>query len=191
MTTLEIWLVAVSLAMDCLAVSIASGITMKKVNWRVMLCTAFSFGFFQSAMPFVGWLGASRFSHLIEQVDHWIAFGLLLFLGGKMVLESFKHDDCKHEYNLANPKVLLALSVATSIDALAVGVTFAFLGMNDIQAVLPPVLVIGFVAFVLSLAGLLFGVFFGCRHNLRMELWGGLVLVAIGVKILVEHLSCQ
>ena len=191
MTVLEIWLVAVSLAMDCMAVSIASGITMKRVRWRVMLLTAFSFAFFQSAMPFVGWLCASRFSHLIEQVDHWIAFGLLLFLGGKMVLESFKHDGCKHEYNLANPKVLLALSVATSIDALAVGVTFAFLGMNDVQAVLHPILVIGFVAFVLSLAGLLFGVFFGCRHNLRMELWGGLVLVAIGVKILVEHLFCQ
>ncbi len=188
MTVLEIWLIAVSLAMDCLAVSIASGISMKKIRWRVMLCAAFSFGFFQALMPFLGWLGASRFSHLIEQVDHWIAFGLLLFLGGKMVLESFKKDDCKHDYNLANPKVLLALSVATSIDALAVGVTFAFLGMNDVQAILLPVLVIGLVAFALSMAGLLFGVFFGCRYRLRMELWGGLVLMAIGVKILVEHL---
>ncbi len=188
MNNLEIWMIAVSLAMDCLAVSITSGIILKKTKWKTMLCMAFSFGFFQAAMPFLGWLGASRFSHEIENIDHWIAFILLLFIGGKMVWESFKEEDCRHEYNPSSPKVVLALSVATSIDALAIGITFAFLGMNTIQSILSPILIIGFVSFAMSLIGLLFGIFFGCRHNLRMELWGGIVLIIIGIKILIEHL---
>ena len=171
MSSLEIWLIAIGLAMDCLAVSITSGILLKTIQWRTMLVMACSFGFFQGAMPFLGWLGASRFNRLIESVDHWIAFAILLFLGGKMI-----------------PRVVLALSVATSIDALAVGVTFAFLGMSRLADILSPILIIGFVSFALSMAGLFFGLYFGRRHNLRMELWGGLILILIGCKILVEHL---
>ena len=188
MNSFEILLIAIGLAMDCLAVSIASGIIIKKVEWRTMLTMAFFFGLFQAAMPFVGWLFASRFSHLIESVDHWIAFTLLLFLGGKMIIESFKEDDCKKDFNPASLKVVLALAIATSIDALAVGVSFAFLGMNTIDTILMPISVIGLVSFIMSLCGLLFGIFFGCRHNMRVELWGGLILIIIGCKILIEHL---
>lgn len=188
MNYFEILLIAIGLAMDCLAVSIASGIIIKKIEWRTMLTMAFFFGLFQAVMPFIGWLCASRFSHLIESIDHWVAFALLLFLGGKMILESFKEDDCKKDFNPASLKVVLALAVATSIDALAVGVSFAFLGMNTIDTILVPISVIGLVSFLMSLCGLLFGIYFGCRHNWRVELWGGLILIIIGCKILIEHL---
>ena len=188
MSTLEIWLIAIGLAMDCLAVSITSGILLKTIQWRTMLVMACSFGFFQGAMPFFGWLGASRFNRLIESVDHWIAFAILLFLGGKMIWESLRSDEEHETYDPSRPRVVLALSVATSIDALAVGVTFAFLGMSRLADILSPILIIGFVSFALSMAGLFFGLYFGRRHNLRMELWGGLILILIGCKILVEHL---
>lgn len=188
MSCFEILLIAIGLAMDCLAVSIASGIIIKKIHWRTMLTMAFFFGLFQGVMPFIGWLFASRFSHLIQSVDHWIAFLLLLFLGGKMIIESFKEDDCKKEFNPASLKVVLALAIATSIDALAVGVSFAFLGMNTVESTLMPTIIIGLVSFLMSLSGLLFGIFFGCHHNMRVELWGGIILIIIGCKILIEHL---
>ena len=139
MNNFEIFLIAIGLAMDCLAVSIASGIIIKKIEWRTMLTMAFFFGLFQAVMPFIGWLFASRFSHLIESVDHWIAFLLLLFLGGKMIIESFKEEDCKKDFNPASLKVVLALAIATSIDALAVGISFAFLGMNTVDTILMPI----------------------------------------------------
>ena len=135
MTGLEIWLLAVGLAMDCFAVSIASGIILKRARLRPMLVMAISFGFFQALMPLLGWIGASFFSHLIESIDHWIAFGILAFLGGRMIMESFKDEDCKHEYDPTSLKVVLALAVATSIDALAVGVSFAFLGIKQFSAI--------------------------------------------------------
>lgn len=138
MTGLEIWLLAVGLAMDCFAVSIASGIILKRARLRPMLVMAISFGFFQALMPLLGWIGASFFSHLIESIDHWIAFGILAFLGGRMIMESFKDEDCKHEYDPTSLKVVLALAVATSIDALAVGVSFAFLGIKQFSAILSP-----------------------------------------------------
>lgn len=190
MTNLEIWLLAVGLAMDCFAVSIASGIIMKRIQIRPMLTMAFFFGLFQALMPLLGWVCASTFSHLIESIDHWIAFGILAFLGGRMVRESFKDDDCKHEYDPTKLNVVLALAVATSIDALAVGVSFAFLGIKGISGILSPIGIIGFVSFALSMIGLFFGVRFGCgiARKLRAELWGGIILVLIGTKILIEHL---
>lgn len=190
MTGLETWLLAVGLAMDCFAVSIASGILLKHARLRPMLVMAISFGFFQGLMPLLGWIGASFFSHLIESIDHWIAFSILLFLGGRMALESFKDEDCKQEFDPTKLKVVLALAVATSIDALAVGVSFAFLGIKDCAAILPPIGIIGFVSFVLSMIGLMFGIRFGCgiARKLRAELWGGIILIIIGTKILIEHL---
>lgn len=190
MTGLETWLLAVGLAMDCFAVSIASGILLKHTRLRPMLVMAISFGFFQGLMPLLGWIGASFFSHLIESIDHWIAFAILLFLGGRMALESFKDEDCKQEFDPTKLKVVLALAVATSIDALAVGVSFAFLGIKDCSAILPPICIIGFVSFALSMIGLMFGIRFGCgiARKLRAELWGGIILIIIGVKILIEHL---
>ena len=188
MTGLEIWLLAIGLAMDCLAVSIASGIILKRIQWRPMLVMAFFFGLFQAIMPLLGWLGASTFSHLIESVDHWIAFAILAFLGGRMIKESFKEEDCCQRFNPASLKVVITMAIATSIDALAIGISFAFVGINSFTSILSPIVIIGFTSFVISTLGSLIGVFCGKRFNLRMELWGGLVLIIIGVKILIEHL---
>ncbi len=193
MTGLEIWILAVGLAMDCFAVSIASGIILKRVQWKPMLVMAFAFGLFQAIMPFIGWSCARTFSHLIESVDHWIAFGILSILGGRMIIESFKDEDCRQTFNPASPKVVFTMAVATSIDALAVGVSFAFLGMKSCTQIISPILIIGVVSFVLSLLGLIFGIQCGCglARKLKAELWGGIILVAIGLKILVEHLILQ
>ena len=158
MTELEICLLAVGLAMDCFAVSIASGIILKRPRWRAMLTMAFFFGFFQALMPLIGWAAASLFSHLIEAVDHWIAFGILAFLGIRMIRESLKDEECRHTFDPTRLKVVLAFAIATSIDALAVGVSFAFVGMNGAEDILPAVGIIGIVSFILSMAGLLFGI---------------------------------
>lgn len=190
MAGLEIWLLAIGLAMDCLAVSIASGIILKRIQWRPMLVMAFFFGLFQAIMPLLGWLGASTFSHLIESVDHWIAFAILAFLGGRMIKESFKEEDCCQRFNPASLKVVITMAIATSIDALAIGVSFAFLGIKSCSSILYPVSIIGFVSFLMSLIGLIFGIRFGCgiARKLRAELWGGIILILIGTKILIEHL---
>ena len=187
MTTLEIWLLAISLAMDCFTVSITSGIIMRRICWRTFFIMAFFFGLFQAVMPLIGCFAASRFSHLIEDYDHWIAFGLLAFLGGRMIKESFSNED-KCCFDPTKLKVVVTLAIATSIDALAIGISFAFVGMNSFTSILSPIGIIGFTSFVISTLGSLIGVFCGKRFNLRMELWGGLVLIIIGVKILIEHL---
>ncbi|HJD75898.1 manganese efflux pump MntP family protein [Bacteroides reticulotermitis] len=193
MTGLEIWLLAIGLAMDCLAVSIASGIMLKRIEWRPMLTMAFAFGFFQALMPFAGWMGANTFSHLIESVDHWIAFAILSFLGVRMILEAFKDEEFKNEFNPSSLKVVLAMAVATSIDALAVGVSFAFLGIKNYATILSPIAIIGLVSFTVSILGLIFGARCGCgcARKLKVELWGGIILIIIGTKILIEHLFFQ
>lgn len=190
MTGLEIWVLAVGLAMDCFAVAIASGIILKRFQWKPMLVMAFFFGLFQALMSLLGWMGASLFSHFIESLDHWIAFAILFFLGGRMIIESFKDEDCRKDFNPANLKVVLTLAVATSIDALAVGVSFAFLDMENFSSIQYPITVIGFVSFVFALFGLIFGIKCGCgfARKLRAELWGGVILVIFGTKILIEHL---
>lgn len=187
MSTLEIWLLAVSLAIDCFTVSVTSGIILRRIQWRTFLKMAFFFGFFQALMPLIGWFGASRFNHLIESYDHWIAFTLLAFLGIRMIREHFK-DSEECSFDPTSLKVILTMAVATSIDALAVGISFAFTGFNSIGQLFSPLIIIGIASFVLSIVGNLIGIFFGKRFNLRMELFGGLVLIGIGVKILVEHL---
>lgn len=187
MSILEIWLLAVSLAIDCFTVSITSGIILHRIRWGIFLKMAFLFGLFQAAMPFLGWLGASRFNHLIETYDHWIAFALLAFLGIRMIREHFK-DEEERSFDPTRMKVILTLAVATSIDALAVGISFAFTGFRTLSSLLYPLTAIGIASFVISLAGSLIGVFFGKRFNLRVETFGGLVLIGIGVKILFEHL---
>lgn len=187
MSILEIWLLAVSLAIDCFTVSITSGIILHRIRWGIFLKMAFLFGLFQAAMPFLGWLGASRFNHLIETYDHWIAFALLAFLGIRMIREHFK-DEEERSFDPTRMKIILTLAVATSIDALAVGISFAFTGFRTLSSLLYPLTAIGIASFVISLAGSLIGVFFGKRFNLRVEIFGGLVLIGIGVKILFEHL---
>lgn len=187
MNILEIWLLAVSLAIDCFTVSVTSGIILHRIRWGIFLKMAFLFGLFQAAMPFLGWLGASRFNHLIETYDHWIAFALLAFLGIRMIREHFK-DEEERSFDPTRLKVIVALAVATSIDALAVGISFAFTGFRTLSSLLYPLTAIGIASLVISLAGSLIGVFFGKRFNLRVEIIGGLVLIGIGVKILFEHL---
>ena len=182
MSILEIWLFAVSLAIDCFTVSITSGIILHRIRWGIFLKMAFLFGLFQAAMPFLGWLGASRFNHLIETYDHWIAFALLAFLGIRMIREHFK-DEEERSFDPTRMKVILTLAVATSIDALAVGISFAFTGFRTLSSLLYPLTAIG-----IALAGSLIGVFFGNRLILRVEIFGGLVVIGIGVKILFEHL---
>lgn len=188
MSHFEIWLLAISLAMDCLTMAIASGIILRRICWKTFATMAFFFGLFQAMMPVIGWFAASRFSHLIEQFDHWVAFGLLAFLGIRMIKESFGDEEERH-FNPTRLIVILTLAVATSIDALAVGISFAFLGMETWDSILYPILSIGIVSFILTIAGCLFGVFCGKRVNLRTELIGGLILIGIGIKILTEHLS--
>lgn len=188
MSTLEIWLLAISLAMDCFSVSITSGIILRRICWRTFLTIAFFFGLFQALMPFIGWLGASRFNHLIADYDHWIASGLLFFLGIRMIKESFSDEEERH-FNPTRLTVILTLAVATSIDALAVGISFAFMGMDHFSDITFPLLIIGIVSFVFSIIGCLIGVFFGKRVNLRAELWAGIILIGIGIKILFEHLN--
>lgn len=160
MSILEIWLLAVSLAIDCFTVSITSGIILHRIRWGIFLKMAFLFGLFQAAMPFLGWLGASRFNHLIETYDHWIAFALLAFLGIRMIREHFK-DEEERSFDPTRMKVILTLAVATSIDALAVGISFAFTGFRTLSSLLYPLTAIGIASFVISLAGSLIGVFSG------------------------------
>ena len=145
------------------------------------------FGSFQGLMPLIGYLLGSAFADKITSIDHWIAFGVLTILGIRMIKEGFSDDDkcCFDPHKL---KVILTMAVATSIDALAVGISFACTGMNTFASILTPIIIIGFVSFILSIVGQLLGVYFGKRINLRSELLGGIILIAIGIKILLEHL---
>lgn len=168
--------------MDAFAVSLSTGMALR--------CTAidafklaFFFGFFQFLMPVIGWAGASRFSDLISTVDHWIAFALLFFIGSKMIYESIKKDEDR-ECLVLDLKTLFTLAIATSIDALAVGISFAFLNVS----ILMPVVVIGLVTFGFSLAGVYIGKKSGHFFEKKMELAGGIILIIIGIKILTEHI---
>lgn len=188
MTHLEALILAFALAMDCFAVSIASGIIMKRVKWQPMLLMATLFGLFQAVNPVVGWVGTDYCHNLIANFDHWIAFLILAFLGGRMVVESFKKEE-KKNFNPESMKVIFTMAIATSIDAFAVGISFSCMGIKSWGELLFPLVAIGAVSFLLSIVGLFFGIKFGERYaqRLRAELWGGLILIAIGVKVLVEH----
>ena len=189
---LELFLIALALAMDCFAVSVASGVIVRRNEARVLLRQGFFFGLFQALMPLLGWALTVRFSEWLEVVDHWIAFGMLAFIGGKMIWDSFHEEEAGH-FNPRNLKTQLLLAVATSIDALAVGISFACTGYHTLGSLALPLFLIGIVSFVMSLAGYLLGVRFGevVNQKVRPELLGGLILIGIGIKILVEHLLGQ
>lgn len=182
----ELVLIAVGLSMDAFAVSVCKGLSMTKLNYRHGAVIALFFGVFQAAMPFFGWLLGTAFSRYISAFDHWIAFVLLAFIGGKMVMEAL-HPDKEQAANCdrLDIKELFVLAVATSIDALAVGITFALL--PDISIGLS-VSLIGVITFALSFLGVVIGNKFGSKYEKKAELVGGLILVGIGVKILLEHL---
>lgn len=195
MSILELWLLAVALAMDCFTVSIVFGVLLRKIEWRTILVVAFLFGLFQAMMPLAGWFATNSFSSLIEDYDHWIAFGLLAFLGGRMIKESFSDDEEEEEAEAKhiNPRKLktqLVFAVATSIDALAVGISFTCLGFNTISSLSLPLLIIGFVSLAFSIVGNLLGIRFGkgVEKRLKPELLGGIVLIIIGIRVLCEHL---
>ena len=182
MGIISILLIAVGLAMDSLAVSISGGIVMRPFCMRQSLRLALTMGIFQGGMTLLGWLMGVSFSSYITAFDHWIAFILLGFLGGKMIYESFGEEETT--ISSFSTKTLLTLGVATSIDALAVGVSMAFLKTS----IYFPAFIIGFVTFALSLIGLISGYRFGKIKGINVELFGGIILIAIRVKILIEHL---
>ena len=189
MTGLEIWLLAIGLAMDGFAVSIASGIILKRTQWRPMLVMAFAFGFFQALMPFIGWMFAKSFSHLIESIDHWIAFGLLSAVGIQMVREGFGKKE-EPKFDPLRYKVILTLAVATSIDAMAVGVSMAFMPIGSSwDTIAMPTVLIAAISSALTIAGLGTGIFIGRKIPCSMAPAGGLILIGIGIKIIVEHLG--
>lgn len=183
----ELFLIGVGLSMDAFAVAICQGLCMRKFNVRYAFVIALFFGGFQALMPFLGWFLGSRFAGYIQSVDHWVAFILLLAIGGNMVRESLGKEDetrCAVEEYI-DLKRLSVLAVATSIDALAVGVTFAFLNVK----IVPAVCIIGIITFMLSLVGVAVGNFFGARYKRHAELTGGIILILLGSKILLEHLG--
>lgn len=189
MNLIDVISLAVALAMDCFAISMVSGVIMKRFDWRIILQVSFLFGLFQAVMPFFGWIGINRFSTYIEPVDHWIAFALLAFLGGRMVKESAGPDEEPH-FHPDRIRTQLVLAVATSIDALAVGISFACVGYRTLSDISGPMIVIGIVSLALSIVGFALGITFGCAvvRRLRAELFGGIILILIGVKILITHL---
>lgn len=183
MSLLEILLIAVGVSADAFAVSLSQGVTLRRFRWRDALLIAGLFGIFQALMPLLGWLLGKGFADAISGVDHWIAFGLLALIGGKMLWEAFHDDEDEDDEQSLDLRGLLILAVATSIDALAVGVSFAVLPVN-----LPLALtVIGVVTFVISLVGVRLGRSVGSWLGKPAEILGGLILIGIGVRILLSH----
>ncbi len=190
MGIIELLLTGVGLAMDAFAVAVCKGLSMKKINYGHAFMIALFFGVFQAMMPFLGWALGTQFKDYIVSVDHWIAFVLLAIIGGKMLKEAFesgKEDEGKADEDggKLNYKELFLLAIATSIDALAVGVTFAFLNVNIYLAIA----IIGVVTFLLSFVGVVIGNIFGSKFEKGAQIAGGVILIGIGLKILLEHLG--
>ena len=185
---MELVLIGVGLSMDAFAVALCKGLSRRRVNYAHAAVIALFFGVFQAVMPLIGWVLGTQFARYITSVDHWIAFALLGYIGGKMIWDALHEAPetapCAGEGRL-DLKELLMLAVATSIDALAVGITFAFLQVS----ILPAVATIGLITFALSFAGVVVGNRFGTRFQKKAEIAGGVVLVLIGLKILLEHLG--
>lgn len=184
MSLLELFLIAVGLSMDAFAVAVCKGLAMRRTGFKAMALVGLWFGGFQALMPVIGYLVGVQFKEAITAVDHWIAFGLLAVIGGNMIREALSGGEESEDASLA-PKAMVLLALATSIDALAVGVGFAFLDVNITAAAG----FIGAVTFLLSAAGVKVGSVFGAKYKSRAELTGGIILVLMGVKILLEHMG--
>lgn len=186
---IELFLLGVGLSMDAFAVSVCKGLGMRKLNKKQALIIGLYFGGFQALMPFVGWILGSQFQKYITSIDHWIAFILLGFIGGKMMIEAVREWNEEEVVDVMDAPIdhknMLVLAVATSIDALTVGITFAFLGTPIVEAIT----IIGITTMVISIAGVVVGNFFGSRYKSKAEFIGGLILVLLGLKILLEHLG--
>ena len=189
MGIVELFLIAVGLSMDAFAVSVCKGLGMKRINFKVAVVLALFFGGFQALMPVIGWALGSQFLWLISPIDHWIAFILLAIIGGKMLWVAFHDDeddsDDSSDANVIDLGEYLMLAIATSIDALAMGISFAALSVNIVAAAS----FIGVITFVLTVAGVAVGHFFGARYEKPATIVGGVVLILIGLKVLLEHLE--
>ena len=189
MSFIELFLIGVGLSMDAFAAAICQGLSMTRIKWGHALTVGLYFGGFQALMPFIGWMLGSQFADRIQQYDHWIAFILLVLIGGNMIREALSGDEedaAQAETDLRlDHKKLFLMAIATSIDALAIGVTFAFLE----TAILPAIGIIGCTTFCISVAGVVVGCWFGARYKQRAEITGGAILVLLGIKILLEHLG--
>ncbi len=184
MDFITILLIAVGLSFDTFAVSITTGLTIKHIKFWQGVKIAFTLAFFQALMPLLGWIFGKQIESLISNYDHWIAFGLLALLGLKMVYESLSNEKENSNFNPLDPLILVGMAIATSIDALVVGISFAFINMNIYWSIL----IIGVVTFIVSMIGMLFGKKIGGKLGKRMEIIGGLILIGIGLKILFSHL---
>ena len=182
MSLIELFIIAVGLSMDAFAVSICKGLSMQKMSWKNAVIVGLYFGGFQAGMPLIGYILGSQFKNAITSIDHWIAFILLGIIGFNMIREALNQEeecvDCS-----VSPGNMILLAIATSIDALAVGVTFAFLQVR----IVPAVSFIGSTTFILSIIGVKVGNVFGTKYKSKAEFAGGLILVIMGVKILLEH----
>jgi manganese efflux pump family protein len=183
MGIIELILLSIGLAMDAFAVSICKGISMKKMNWKKAVIIGIYFGGFQALMPVIGYFLGTAFESIITNIDHWVAFILLGIIGGNMIKESFENES-ENSNDDVSFKTMIMLAIATSIDALAIGITFAFLKVNLIAAIS----MIGVITFVLSVIGTKIGNRFGDKYESKAELVGGIILVLLGIKILLEHL---
>lgn len=185
----ELFLLGVGLSMDAFAVSVCKGLGMRKLDKKQALIIGLYFGGFQALMPLIGWLLGSQFQQYITSIDHWIAFILLGFIGGKMMVEAVREWNEEETVEVMDAPIdhknMFVMAVATSIDALAVGITFAFLNTPIIEAIT----IIGITTMVLSIIGVIVGNFFGSRYKSKAEFIGGLILVLLGLKILLEHLG--
>lgn len=185
MEILTVILLAIGLSFDSFAVSVCSGLNLPHIRFFQAAKIAVFLALFQAGMPLIGWLLGNSMKTLIEPVDHWIAFGLLSLIGGKMIIESFINSESREIKNPLHIRVILLLSLATSIDALAVGFSFATM----IEKILLAVFIIGLVTFIASMLGILLGKKTGPTFNRYAEIFGGLILIIIGSKILIEHIS--
>ena len=184
MGVLEIVLISIGLAMDAFAVSVCKGLSMKKMSWKKAIIVGTYFGIFQAGMPIIGYFLGVHFEALVVKVDHWIAFILLATIGVNMIKEALSKEDEGHNDSV-DFKTMIVLAIATSIDALAVGITFAFLRTNIVLAFST----IGIITFVLSMLGVKIGNKFGSKYESKAEFAGGIILILLGLKILLEHLG--
>ncbi len=184
MGLIELFLIAVGLSMDAFAVSVCKGLAMPKCTFKKAAIVGLWFGGFQALMPAIGYILGAQFQEAIASIDHWIAFVLLALIGGNMIHEALDNDEEEADASL-NVKTMFLLAVATSIDALAIGITFAFLKVN----IIPAVCFIGIVTFIISFAGVKIGNVFGARYKNKAEIVGGVILILLGLKILLEHLG--
>ena len=184
MGLIELFLIAVVLSMEAFAVSVCKGLAMPKCTFKKAAIVGLWFGGFQALMPAIGYILGAQFQEAIASIDHWIAFVLLALIGGNMIHEALDNDEEEADASL-DVKTMFLLAVATSIDALAIGITFAFLKVN----IIPAVCFIGIVTFIISFAGVKIGNVFGARYKNKAEIVGGIILILLGLKILLEHLG--